>query len=131
MSYTFDSTARYTESDEYARLEDDVVVCGISDYAQHSLSDIVYVELPAEGDTVTKGDAIAVVESVKAAADVSAPVSGEIAEINETLEDSPELVNEDPFGEAWFFKITPSNLAELDELMDAEAYEANVAEREE
>jgi glycine cleavage system H protein len=130
MSYTFDSTARYTDSDEYARLEDDVVVCGISDYAQHSLSDIVYVELPAVGDTVNKGDAIAVVESVKAAADVSAPISGEIVEINEALDDSPEMVNDDPFGEAWFFKIAPSNLGELDGLMDAEAYEANVAERE-
>jgi glycine cleavage system H protein len=131
MSYTFDANARYTETDEYARLEDDVVVCGISDYAQHSLSDIVYVELPAEGDIVAKGDAIAVVESVKAAADVSAPISGEIVAVNEILDDSPELVNEDPFGEAWFFKIAPADLSELDDLMDATAYEANVAEREE
>jgi len=131
MSYTFDANARYTDSDEYARLEDDVVVCGISDYAQHSLSDIVYVELPAEGDIVAKGDAIAVVESVKAAADVSAPISGEIVAVNEILDDSPELVNEDPFGEAWFFKIAPADLSELDDLMDATAYEANVAEREE
>ena len=130
MSYTFDSTARYTESDEYARLEDDVVVCGITDYAQHALSDIVYVELPIEGDTVTKGDTIAVVESVKAAADISAPVSGEIVAVNEILDDTPELVNADPFGEAWIFKISPTNLGELDALMDADAYEANVAERE-
>ncbi len=130
MSYTFDSTARYTESDEYARLEDDVVVCGITDYAQHALSDIVYVELPIEGDTVTKGDTIAVVESVKAAADISAPVSGEIVAVNEILDDTPELVNADPFGEAWIFKISPTNLDELDALMDADAYEANVAERE-
>ena len=130
MSYTFDSTARYTDSDEYARLEDDVVVCGLTDYAQHALSDIVYVELPIEGDTVTKGDTIAVVESVKAAADISAPISGEIVAVNEVLDDTPELVNEDPFGEAWIFKISPTNLGELDALMDAEAYEANVAERE-
>ena len=130
MSYTFDSTARYTESDEYARLEDDVVVCGITDYAQHALSDIVYVELPIEGDTVTKGDTIAVVESVKAAADITAPISGEIVAVNEILDDTPELVNADPFGEAWIFKISPTNLGELDSLMDADAYEANVAERE-
>ncbi|HEY53866.1 MAG TPA: glycine cleavage system protein GcvH [Caldilineae bacterium] len=130
MSYTFDANARYTETDEYARLEGDVVVCGISDYAQHSLSDIVYVELPAEGDIVAKGDAIAVVESVKAAADVSAPISGEIVAVNEILDDSPELVNEDPFGEAWFFKIIPADLGELDDLMDAAAYEAYVVERE-
>lgn len=131
MSYTFDTEACYTATDEYARLEDDVVICGISDYAQHALSDIVYVELPAEGDIVAKGDSIAVVESVKAAADISAPISGEVVAINEALEDAPEMVNEDPFGAAWFFKIAPSNVDELDDLMDATAYEANVAEREE
>lgn len=131
MSYTFDTDARYTASDEFARLEDDVVVCGISDYAQHALSDIVYVELPAIGDVVAKGDSIGVVESVKAAADISSPVSGQIVGVNEALEDAPEMVNEDPFGAAWFFKIAPSNLDEMDELMDVEAYASNVAEREE
>ncbi|RME83350.1 MAG: glycine cleavage system protein GcvH [Caldilineae bacterium] len=131
MSYKFDSDARYTENDEWARLEDDLVVCGITDYAQDQLSDVVYVELPEVGATVSAGDAVAVVESVKAAADVYAPVSGEIVAVNEALEDSPELVNEDPFGAAWFFKIAPSNLSELDELMDQAAYETYIEEREE
>ena len=131
MSYKFDPDARYTQNDEWVRVEGDVAVCGITDYAQHALSDIVYVELPAEGDTPSKGDAVAVVESVKAAADVYAPISGEIVAVNEALDDSPELVNEDPFGEAWFFKLAPADLSELDDLMDVSAYEAYCAEREE
>ena len=131
MSYKFDSDARYTENDEWVRIEGDLAVVGISDYAQHQLSDIVFVELPVEGDDVNKGDSIGVVESVKAAADVYAPVSGEVVAVNEMLDDSPELVNADAFGEAWFFKVAPSDLGELDDLMDQEAYEAYCEGREE
>jgi len=131
MSYKFDSEARYTKNDEWIRVEGDIVVIGITDYAQHHLSDIVYVELPAEGDELSQGDSIAVVESVKAAADVYAPVSGEVVAINEVLDDSPELVNDDAFGEAWFFKVTPSDISELDALMDQAAYETYCEGREE
>ncbi len=131
MSYKFDSDASYTRNDEWVRVEDDIVVIGITDYAQHHLSDIVYVELPAEGDELSLGDSVAVVESVKAAADVYAPISGEVVAVNEVLDDSPELVNDDAFGEAWFFKIAPSDLSELDGLMDLAAYEVYCEEREE
>ena len=131
MSYKFDSDASYTRNDEWVRVEDDIVVIGITDYAQHHLSDIVYVELPAEGDKLSLGDSVAVVESVKAAADVYAPISGEVVAVNEVLDDSPKLVNDDAFGEAWFFKIAPSDLSELDGLMDQAAYEVYCEEREE
>jgi len=131
MSYKFDSDASYTKNDEWVRVEDDIVVIGITDYAQHHLSDIVFVELPAEGDELSLGDSVAVVESVKAAADVYAPISGEVVAVNELLDDSPELVNDDAFGEAWFFKIAPSDLSELDGLMDQAAYEVYCEEREE
>lgn len=131
MSYKFDSDALYTKNDEWVRIEGDVAVIGITDYAQHHLSDIVFVELPAEGDDVNTSDSIAVVESVKAAADVYSPLSGEVVAVNEVLDDSPELVNDDAFGEAWFFKITPSDPSELDNLMDQEAYEVYCEGREE
>ncbi|NOZ71169.1 MAG: glycine cleavage system protein GcvH [Chloroflexi bacterium] len=130
MSLNYPEDLRYAKTDEWARLEGDVVVVGISDYAQDQLSDIVFVELPEVGDVVSAGDEVATVESVKAAADVATPVSGEIVEINTALEDTPEIVNTDPYGEAWFFKVKPSDLSELDELMDAAAYEAYNAERE-
>lgn len=130
MSLNYPDDLRYAKTDEWARLEGDVVVVGISDYAQDQLSDIVFVELPEVGDVVSAGDEVATVESVKAAADVATPVSGEIIEINTALEDTPEIVNTDPYGEAWFFKVKPSDVSELDELMDATAYEAYNAERE-
>ena len=122
--YKYDADARYQKSDEWARLEDGVVVVGISDYAQHQLSDVVFVELPEVGQVVAQGEDCAVVESVKAAADVVSPVSGEVVDINEALEDTPEMVNDDAFGAAWFFKVAPSDVSELDFLMDAEAYAA-------
>jgi len=130
MAFTYDENARYTKNDEWVRVEDDLVVCGISDYAQDQLSDIVFVELPEVGAAVNAGEAIAVVESVKAAADVFAAISGEIVAVNDALEDTPEMVNDDPFGEAWFFKIAPTDLGELDALMDEAAYRAYVASRE-
>jgi glycine cleavage system H protein len=131
MSYKFDPKARYARSHEWARIEGKIAVIGISDYAQHLLSDIVYVELPEVGDTVTKGESLGTVESVKAAEDAYAPISGEVIEINSALESNPEWVNEDPFGKAWLIKVAPTDLAELDDLMDAAAYEKYVAEEEE
>ena len=128
MSYKFDPKARYARSHEWARIEGKIAVIGISDYAQHLLSDIVYVELPEVGDTVTKGESLGTVESVKAAEDAYAPISGEVIEINSALESNPEWVNEDPFGKAWLIKVAPTDLAELDDLMDAAAYEKYVAE---
>ncbi len=114
----------YSEEHEWVRVEGEEGVVGISDYAQDQLSDVVYVELPEVGDTFARGDIFAVVESVKAASDVYMPVTGEVLEINETLEDSPEIVNEDPYGEAWFIRVAISDPSELDDLLDAEAYKA-------
>jgi glycine cleavage system H protein len=112
----------YTRDDEWLRVDGEEATVGISDYAQNSLSDIVYLELPNVGDTFGKGDSFGVVESVKAAADLYMPVSGEIIAINEALVDRPELVNEDPYGEAWMVRVRLSDVSELDELMDADAY---------
>ncbi len=117
-----DENARYAESHEWARKEGDIYVVGISDYAQSTLSDIVYVELPEVGDEFDQEDNLCVVESVKAAGDVYAPLSGEVVAVNEQLEDTPELVNEDPFGEGWLVKIKASDEEEWAELLDAEAY---------
>jgi glycine cleavage system H protein len=125
-----DSKARYAESHEWARKDGDVIVCGISDHAQESLSDVVYVELPEVGDTFEKGDTFGVVESVKAASDLYMPMGGEIIEVNATLDDAPEMVNQDPYGGGWMIRFRPSGAAEFDELMDADAYEAFVAEEE-
>jgi len=114
---------KYTKNDEWVRVEGDVAVMGITDYAQDQLSDVVFVEIVAfEGDELGKGETCAVVESVKAAADVYMPVSGEVTAINEKLMDSPELINEDPFGDAWLVKIKMTDPSELDGLFDAETY---------
>jgi glycine cleavage system H protein len=121
-----DPDCRYSQEHEWVRVEGDEGVIGITDYAQDQLSDVVYVELPEVGDTFAKGDILATVESVKTASDVYMPVGGEVLEINEVLEDSPELVNKDPYGEAWFVRIALDDPAELDDLMDAEAYKAFV-----
>ena len=130
MAYKFDATVRYAQSHDWARLEGDLVVCGISDYAQHALSDVVFIELPSVGDTVAQGDIYSTVESVKAAEQVYAPVSGEIVAVNDDLEANPELINEDPYGAAWIIKVKPSDAGELDKLMDAAAYESFLAEHE-
>ena len=115
---------KFMKSHEWARVEDNgTVTVGVSDHAQGLLGDIVYVELPVVGDKVTAGNACAVVESVKAASDVYAPVSGEIISVNETLPDKPETINEDAYGDGWVLVIKPDNLAEdLDELLDPDAY---------
>lgn len=117
------SDLKYTDNDEWIRVKDNTGVVGITDYAQDQLSDIVFVEIVAfEGDELDKGDTFAVVESVKAAADVYMPVSGKVVDINEALVDSPELVNDDPFGDAWMIKFELTDPGELDDLLDAEAY---------
>ena len=131
MAYKFDAKARYARSHEWVRVEGDVAVIGVSDYAQHLLSDIVYVELPEVGDTLAKGESMGTVESVKAAEDAYAPVSGEVIEVNTELEDNPEWVNEDPYGKAWLIKVTLSDESELADLMDATVYEVYVQEEEE
>ena len=114
----------YTEEHEWIRVEGDSATVGITDFAQGQLGDIVFVEVPEAGRQVTKGGEAAVVESVKAASDVYAPVSGEVTEANQALTDDPSLVNSDPEGEGWFFRLRLSNPGELDGLMDAEAYTA-------
>jgi glycine cleavage system H protein len=124
----FLSDLLYTKHDEWVRLEGDEVVVGITDYAQDQLSDVVYVELPEVGDTFDKGEPFGVVESVKAASDIFMPVTGEITAINEELEDSPEIVNEDPYGKGWFVRIKLSDKSDLDALMDAKAYQAQLEE---
>lgn len=124
-SYHYDPDLKYADSHEWARREDSHVVIGISDAAQDMMSDIVFVELPEIGAAVAAGDAVAVVESVKAAEDIIAPVSGSVSAVNEDLNDEPELVNKDPYG-AWFLKIEVEDGTELDNLMDADAYSAFV-----
>ncbi len=115
---------KYVASHEWLKLEDDgIITVGITDHAQDLLGDVVFVELPEVGRTVSADEEIAVVESVKAASDVYAPIAGEIVEINDELVDSPELANEDPYGKAWFFKIKPANPADYDGLMTADEYE--------
>jgi len=123
-----DPEARYAKTHEWARKDGDKIVCGISDHAQESLSDIVYVELPEVGDTFERGDTFGVVESVKAASDLYMPMGGEISAVNETLGSSPELVNQDPYGKGWLIRFSPSDPTEFDGLMDGAAYEAFVAE---
>ncbi len=113
---------KYTEDHEWIKLDGDIATIGISVHAAEQLGDVVYVELPSSGKTFKKGDAIAVVESVKAASDVYAPVSGEIIEANSELEGAPQTVNEDAEGAGWFAKIKVSNASELDGLMDEAAY---------
>jgi glycine cleavage system H protein len=115
-------TVHYTQEHEWIRIEGDTATVGITDFAQGQLGDIVFVELPEPGRQVTKGGEAAVVESVKAASDVYAPVTGEVTEANQALSDDPSLVNTDPEGEGWFFRLRLADTSELDGLMDAGAY---------
>lgn len=114
---------RYTEDHEWIKVEGNIGTVGITDYAQKQLGDIVYVELPEVDDEFSKGDEVGTVESVKAASPIFIPVSGKIVEVNEELEDTPELLNQDPHGKGWIFKVELSDESELDELMTAESYE--------
>lgn len=119
---------KYTESHEWVRVEDGVAVVGITDHAQHELGDIVFVELPETDAEYGAGEAAATVESVKAASDIYSPLSGRVVEVNEALEDSPELVNKSPYGDGWIFKIEISDPSELDALLDADAYAKHIGE---
>ena len=121
-----DADAKYRESHEWARQEDALIVCGISDYAQDSLSDVVYVELPEAGDLFNQGEAFGVVESVKAASDLYMPMGGEIVAVNTALDDAPELVNEAPYGLGWMIKFSPSDPGEWDSLLSSAKYKQAV-----
>lgn len=113
---------KYTNDHEWAHEEGEVLVIGITDYAQDSLGEIVYIELPSEGDEITKGDPFGAVESTKAVSDLYAPVSGDVIEVNEALLDSPEIINSDPYGEGWMIKVKVYDPGELDDLMNFEEY---------
>jgi glycine cleavage system H protein len=115
---------RYNSSHEWVLLEGDIATIGISDHAQEELTDVVFVELPPVGKTVDVGDPTAVVESVKAASDIYAPISGEVVEVNNEVEANPALVNTDPYGKGWIFKLKVKNAAQLEALLDAAGYEA-------
>ncbi len=124
------SDCKYSQSHEWARKEGELIVMGVSDYAQNQLGDVVFVELPAVGTSVQAGKAFCTVESVKAASDVFAPVSGTVTAVNEELANKPVLVNEAPFGAGWFVKIKPTNPAEFDQLMDAATYQKKIESNE-
>ncbi len=120
---------RYTKSHEWVRTEEDgTLTVGITDHAQEALGDLVYIELPEVGAEMSAEEACCVIESVKAASDIYMPISGEIAEVNEALEDEPEIVNKSAYDEGWIFKVIPSDKDELGQLMDSNAYEAELEE---
>jgi glycine cleavage system H protein len=120
------SNLLYTKEHEWIRVEGDVAYVGITDYAQSELGEIVFLDINTEGETLAQNEVFGSVEAVKTVSDLNMPVAGEVLEINETINDQPELVNNDPYGEGWMIKISVSNPAELDTLMDAEAYQAYV-----
>lgn len=123
------SELKYAASHEWARLEEDgSVTVGISDHAQQALGDVVFVELPEVGSALAAGDEAGVVESVKAASDIYAPIAGEVIAVNEVLEDEPETVNGDPYNDGWFFRLQPNDAAELDGLLSADEYQARCDE---
>jgi len=113
---------KYTKEHEWTHMEKDLVIIGITDYAQEALGEIVYIELPSEGDEITKGDPFGAVESTKAVSDLYAPISGEVVEVNEVLFHSPEAINEDPYGNGWMIKVKPYDVNELKELMEYDEY---------
>ena len=124
------SELKFLSSHEWVLIEDNVATVGVSDHAQELLGDLVYVELPELGSTVAAGDSVGVIESVKAASDTYAPVSGEIIEINEELEGAPERINDDPYGDGWMYKIAMEDAEEVSDLLDAEAYSEAIADEE-
>ena len=116
----------FTEEHEYCKIEGETAIIGISEYAQEQLGDITYIELPQKGDTFSKGDSVCVIEAVKAASDLYSPVSGEVTDVNNALEDNPEKVNEDPYGEGWIIKLKLSDPSEADALMNSDDYKNHV-----
>lgn len=123
----FPEELKYTEEHEWVLVEDDIVTIGITDFAQDQLGDVVFVELPEEGDTLDAGKALGVVESVKAVSDIYAPVSGEVVEVNEELPDEPEVLNNSPYEDGWMVKLKLADSAQLDGLMSAAAYQDFIA----
>jgi len=119
---------KYDREHEWVRLDGDVATIGISDFAQDQLGEVVYVDLPSVGDVVSTGESFGEVESVKSVSELFSPVSGEIVEVNSELDDAPELVNNDSYGDGWMIKVKVDNLSEVDALMDADSYEAYLAE---
>lgn len=128
MIMNFPTNVKYTSEHEWIRLEGEVAYVGITDYAQDQLGDIVFVDIPTEGETLAAGEVFGTIEVVKTISDLFLPVSGEVLEQNEALADQPELVNTDPYGEGWIIKIKPAADADFDSLLDAEAYKALVNE---
>ncbi len=124
------SELKFLSSHEWVLIEDDVATVGVSDHAQELLGDLVFVELPEEGSSISAGDSVGVIESVKAASDTYAPVSGEVVGINSELEDSPERINDDPYGDGWMYKIKMEDPGEVSDLLDADAYTDSIAEDE-
>ena len=124
----FPDDMKYTREHEWVRVSGKVATIGVTDYAQEQMGDIVYVEMPADGEILSKGDAFGVVESVKSVSDVYAPVSGKVVETNDPLKDNPETVNEDPYNEGWLIKLELTDPSELGELLDSKGYEAFVTE---
>jgi glycine cleavage system H protein len=127
--YDIPADLRYTREDEWIRIEGERVVIGVTDYAQQQLGDVVFVELPAAGATIERGEPFGVVESVKAVADLYAPVSGRVAEVNPALADQPELVNQDCYGDGWMVVVEPEDPSEIEQLLPAAAYLQHVKDR--
>ncbi|ASE34763.1 glycine cleavage system protein GcvH [Mammaliicoccus sciuri] len=125
---TVPSELKYSKEHEWVKVDGDIVTIGITDFAQSELGDIVFVELPEEGDELTSGDSFGSVESVKTVSELYAPLSGKVVEVNEELEDSPEFVNESSYDKAWMVKVELSDKAQLDELLDADAYSEMIGE---
>ena len=124
----FPSNVKYTKEHEWIRVEGDVAYVGITDYAQEQLGDIVFVDIPTVGETLEKEEVFGTIEVVKTISDLFLPVAAEILEENEALADTPELVNQDPYGEGWLIKIKPNDISDVDDLLDAEAYKAVINE---
>ena len=127
MSFEIPEDCRFLDSHEWARREDSTVRVGVSDFAQDELGDVVFVELPAEGDAVTAGEDFGVVESIKAVSDLYAPVSGTVVAANDDLVDAPELVNEDPYGDGWMLEVEIDDESELDDLLSPDEYDDQIA----
>lgn len=124
----FPKDLKYTKEHEWIKLDGNTATVGITDYAQDSLGDVVYVELPQEGATVTKNEPFGVVESVKAVSDLYSPVSGSVSEVNDAIIDTPEAINEDPYGDAWMIRVEVASPDELDDLMSADEYQKFIEE---
>ncbi|MBI1912375.1 MAG: glycine cleavage system protein GcvH [Deltaproteobacteria bacterium] len=124
----FPKDLKYTKEHEWVKVEGNIATVGITDYAQDSLGDVVYVELPQEGGSVTKNEPFGVVESVKAVSDLYSPISGSVAEVNDAIIDSPEVINEDPYGDAWMIKVEVGNPGDLSDLMSADEYQKFIEE---